>query len=146
VQALASAVGPLFMRFVYHYTKNGNSAFMGPGSMFIAASLLYIVAAYCAYELPVSCVGESAAVSFPDLIHSFLDKCFALLSQVEANSRSRCEEVPLSGSRRSSAASAKYTVNTEQTCAVDQSFVDSDSPTSCSPLLSRSVVNNHSAT
>jgi len=51
LSALASAFGPMVMRFVYHYTKDG--AFLGPGSMFIAASLLYLVAVYCAYMLPV---------------------------------------------------------------------------------------------
>jgi len=52
LSALASAFGPMAMRFVYHYTKDG--AFLGPGSMFVAASALYLVAVYCAYALPVS--------------------------------------------------------------------------------------------
>lgn len=51
LSALASAFGPLMMRFVYHYTKDG--AFLGPGSMFVAASSLYLVAVFCAYALPV---------------------------------------------------------------------------------------------
>ena len=51
LSALASALGPLLMRFVYHYTKDG--ALLGPGSMFVAASFLYLIAVYCAYELPV---------------------------------------------------------------------------------------------
>jgi Na+/melibiose symporter-like transporter len=51
IQALASALGPTLMRCVYHYTKNG--AWMGPGSMFLIATCLYVVAMYCAYLLPV---------------------------------------------------------------------------------------------
>jgi len=42
------------MRFVYHYTKDGS--FLGPGSMFVAAATLYLVAIYCAYALPVRCL------------------------------------------------------------------------------------------
>jgi len=41
----------MVLRFVYHYTKDG--AFLGPGSMFVVASMLYLVAVYCAYLLPV---------------------------------------------------------------------------------------------
>ena len=51
LSALASALGPLLMHFVYHYTKDG--ALLGPGSMFVAASFLYLIAVYCAHELPV---------------------------------------------------------------------------------------------
>jgi DHA1 family tetracycline resistance protein-like MFS transporter len=50
LSALASALGPITLRFVYHYTKDG--AFLGPGSMFIVAAGLYLVAVYCAYLLP----------------------------------------------------------------------------------------------
>jgi hypothetical protein len=39
------------MRWVYHYTKDGE--WMGPGSMFIVAASLYVIAMYCAYLLPV---------------------------------------------------------------------------------------------
>lgn len=52
LSALASALGPLIMRFVYHFTKNGH--LVGPGSMFLFAAGLYAVASYCAYLLPVS--------------------------------------------------------------------------------------------
>ncbi|GKY96168.1 hypothetical protein MPSEU_000576600 [Mayamaea pseudoterrestris] len=50
LSALASALGPVTLRFVYHYTKDG--AFLGPGSMFIVAAGLYLVAVYCAHLLP----------------------------------------------------------------------------------------------
>lgn len=52
LSALASAVGPMMMRFVYHFTKDG--ALVGPGSMFLFAAGLYAVASYCGYLLPVS--------------------------------------------------------------------------------------------
>jgi hypothetical protein len=51
LSALASALGPMTLRFVYHFTKDG--AFVGPGSMFIFAAGLYVIASYCAYLLPV---------------------------------------------------------------------------------------------
>ena len=56
---LASALGPMTLRFVYHFTKDG--AFVGPGSMFIFAAGLYAVAVYIAYLLPVrkTAVGAS---------------------------------------------------------------------------------------
>lgn len=50
VQALASGTGPMAMRYVYHLTVDG--AFLGPGSMFVFASTLSLVAACCAYALP----------------------------------------------------------------------------------------------
>jgi len=50
VQALASGTGPMAMRCVYHFTKDG--AFMGPGSMFVFASTLMVVASGCAFALP----------------------------------------------------------------------------------------------
>jgi DHA1 family tetracycline resistance protein-like MFS transporter len=50
VQALASGTGPIAMRYVYHLTVDG--AFLGPGSMFVFASGLSLVAAGCAYALP----------------------------------------------------------------------------------------------
>lgn len=52
VQALASASGPIFLRWIYGLTKGGR--FLGPGSMFIVASWFYLVAVYCSYLLPVS--------------------------------------------------------------------------------------------
>jgi hypothetical protein len=50
VQALASGTGPMAMRFVYHLTKDG--AFLGPGSMFVFAGFLMLIAASCAFALP----------------------------------------------------------------------------------------------
>lgn len=50
VQALASGTGPMAMRYVYHLTVDG--AFLGPGSMFVFASCLLLVAAGCAFALP----------------------------------------------------------------------------------------------
>jgi hypothetical protein len=50
IQALASGTGPVILRYVYHHTKNG--AFFGPGTMFVFASGLYLVASACACALP----------------------------------------------------------------------------------------------
>ena len=50
LSALASALGPMTLRCVYHFTKDG--VFLGPGSMFIFAAGLYAIASYCAYLLP----------------------------------------------------------------------------------------------
>jgi hypothetical protein len=44
----------MLLRFIYHLTKDG--AFLGPGSMFVVASGIYLIAVYCAYSLPVSLV------------------------------------------------------------------------------------------
>ena len=38
------------MRFVYHYTKDG--ILLGPGTMFVFASCLLVVASGCAFALP----------------------------------------------------------------------------------------------
>lgn len=51
VSAIGSAIGPLIMRVMYHYTKDGQ--WMGPGSMFILAAGVNSIAVYCAYGLPV---------------------------------------------------------------------------------------------
>ena len=51
VTAVASAIGPIVLRFVYHYTKDG--LWMGPGSMFLVAAGVNAIAVYCAYLLPV---------------------------------------------------------------------------------------------
>jgi hypothetical protein len=40
----------MILRAVYHYTRDG--AFLGPGSMFVVAALLYLVAVYCGLVLP----------------------------------------------------------------------------------------------
>jgi hypothetical protein len=67
VQALASALGPVAMRWIYGLTKDG--ALMGPGTMFIFASAFYIIAVYCACLLPVG--GRSKLREVP-LFKSFL--------------------------------------------------------------------------
>lgn len=50
LSALASALGPMFLRFVYHLTKD--NTYLGPGTMFIVAACLYLLATFCAYALP----------------------------------------------------------------------------------------------
>lgn len=40
----------MILRIVYHFTRNG--AFLGPGSMFVVAAMLYVVAVYCGAVLP----------------------------------------------------------------------------------------------
>jgi len=50
LQSLASALGPVSLRWVYHYTKDG--ALLGPGTMFVFASFLYLVAIGFALLLP----------------------------------------------------------------------------------------------
>jgi hypothetical protein len=49
IQAVASGIGPVLMRFVANYAKD--SAF-GSGSMFIFASCLQVVALFLAFALP----------------------------------------------------------------------------------------------
>jgi hypothetical protein len=44
------------MRSVYQVTKDGS--YFGPGSMFLLAALMYLVAVYCAYLLPVRTENE----------------------------------------------------------------------------------------
>lgn len=58
LSALAGATGPMVMRWVYHYTKDGS--FVGPGSMFIVAALLDAFAVLCAYALPVRALFPAA--------------------------------------------------------------------------------------
>lgn len=60
LSALASALGPMVLRLVYHFTKDG--AFLGPGSMFVVAAILYLVAVYCGYLLPLEANSESSHV------------------------------------------------------------------------------------
>lgn len=50
VQALASGAGPLVLRAVYSQTKE--MPYPGPGTMFIFAGLLFLVAASFAFALP----------------------------------------------------------------------------------------------
>jgi len=49
LQALASGIGPVLLRFVYSHTKNSP---LGPGTMFIFAGGLYLVAVAVACSLP----------------------------------------------------------------------------------------------
>jgi MFS transporter, DHA1 family, tetracycline resistance protein len=49
LQALASGLGPVALKFVYSQTKNSR---LGPGSMFLFASGLYLVAVTIACSLP----------------------------------------------------------------------------------------------
>ena len=48
--SLASALGPMMLRYVYHQTKDGSG--FGKGTMFIFGSFLYLVATACAWLLP----------------------------------------------------------------------------------------------
>ena len=50
LSSLAQAVGPVSLRCVYSLTKN--RPYPGPGTMFFAAALLYVLAAVCAFLLP----------------------------------------------------------------------------------------------
>lgn len=58
LSALASAFGPVAMRTVYQYTKDG--ALYGPGTMFLFAAGLYCFAVYCAYLLPTDADSRKA--------------------------------------------------------------------------------------
>jgi DHA1 family tetracycline resistance protein-like MFS transporter len=49
LQALASGIGPILLRYVYSHAKHTS---LGPGSMFIFAGLLELVAVYAACALP----------------------------------------------------------------------------------------------
>jgi len=50
VSSLASAVGPVSLRFIYYQTKG--STFPGPGSMFVFAAFLELIASLIACALP----------------------------------------------------------------------------------------------
>jgi hypothetical protein len=50
LSSLASALGPMMLRYVYHQTKDGSG--FGKGTMFIFGSFLYLVATVCAWLLP----------------------------------------------------------------------------------------------
>lgn len=52
VKALASGVGPAVLQFVYSKTKNREGTFLGPGTMFIFAAGLFLVAVGLALALP----------------------------------------------------------------------------------------------
>lgn len=51
LSSLASAIGPLSLRYVYHRTKDGDSYF-GKGTMFVFGAGLYAVATVFAWMLP----------------------------------------------------------------------------------------------
>lgn len=59
LQALASGVGPVLLRFVYSQAKE---SVLGPGAMFVFAGLLYLVAVGVACALP----SERANARIPD--------------------------------------------------------------------------------
>jgi len=50
LSSLASAIGPIMLRYVYYQTKDGGG--FGKGTMFIFGSFLYLVATVCAWLLP----------------------------------------------------------------------------------------------
>ena len=50
LSSLASALGPMMLRYVYHQTKDGGG--FGKGTMFIFGAGLYLIATVCAYLLP----------------------------------------------------------------------------------------------
>lgn len=49
LQALASGIGPVALRFIYQHSKNN---VFGPGTMFVFAGMLYLVAVTFACALP----------------------------------------------------------------------------------------------
>lgn len=53
LKSLASACGPVVLRIVYHYTKDGDTVLFGPGSMFIVGGFIYMIAMGNAYALPL---------------------------------------------------------------------------------------------
>lgn len=50
LSSLASAIGPISLRYIYHLTKD--FPYPGPGTMFLFASLLYFIAVIIAFDLP----------------------------------------------------------------------------------------------
>ncbi|KAL3785134.1 hypothetical protein HJC23_013293 [Cyclotella cryptica] len=50
LSSLASAVGPMLLRYIYHQTKD--NVLYGKGTMFVFGSGLYVIATFCAYMLP----------------------------------------------------------------------------------------------
>ena len=49
LQALASGIGPVVLRFIQQHSKN---SIFGPGTMFVFAGMLYLVAVAVACALP----------------------------------------------------------------------------------------------
>jgi len=56
LSSLASAIGPMMLRYVYHQTKNGGGfgrgKIYGRGTMFVFGAFLYLIATFCAWLLP----------------------------------------------------------------------------------------------
>jgi len=52
LKALASGVGPSILQFVYSKTKNYHGVLLGPGTMFLFASTLYIIGVGLTLRLP----------------------------------------------------------------------------------------------
>jgi len=50
LSSLASALGPVMLRYVYSQTKDGGG--YGKGTMFVFGAGLYLIATFCAYLLP----------------------------------------------------------------------------------------------
>jgi len=50
LSSLASALGPMMLRYVYSQTKDGGG--YGKGTMFVFGAGLYLIATFCAYLLP----------------------------------------------------------------------------------------------
>lgn len=50
IQALAAGTGPMVLRFVYQLTRG--STFPGPGTMWLVAAFLYVIATFFALLLP----------------------------------------------------------------------------------------------
>jgi Major Facilitator Superfamily len=57
LQAIASGLGPMIMRAVYHFTKDG--AFFGAGSMFVVAGGIMMIAVGLAHDLPEQQTGAN---------------------------------------------------------------------------------------
>lgn len=59
VKALASGLGPALLQLVYSKTKNFDGAVLGPGTMFVFASGLYVVGVGLALALPKDMANSS---------------------------------------------------------------------------------------
>jgi DHA1 family tetracycline resistance protein-like MFS transporter len=62
LNALASAIGPLSMQFIYDKTKDS----LGPGTMFLFASCLYFTGAIVVSMIPVRKVGQTSEGDFEE--------------------------------------------------------------------------------
>ncbi len=63
LSSLASAIGPASLRLVYQKTKNTEY----PGSFFLTATVLYIAASFCAWELPKEKANSTSAALALDM-------------------------------------------------------------------------------